>query len=122
MYLISWLRQVIENGEMSTSVAAAILNSQIITGEKSPYQELFSLRFHADPGIKTFIVQNADVTKQLITGKIGMTMSKTDELQNDEGGVVRVNGKRAGAKSIGTKRKELGIALAMVPAIPTKVM
>jgi glycine/D-amino acid oxidase-like deaminating enzyme/nitrite reductase/ring-hydroxylating ferredoxin subunit len=83
---------------MSTSVVAAILNSKIITGEKSPYQELFSpLRFHADPSIKTFIVQNTNVAKHLIAGKLDMTLRKADELRNDEGGVVRVNGKRAGA-------------------------
>lgn len=83
---------------MTTSVAAAILNSAIITGEKSPYEELFSpSRFHADPMVKTFILQNANVAKHLIAGKFDIVHRQAEELQNDEGAVVRVNGKRAGA-------------------------
>jgi glycine/D-amino acid oxidase-like deaminating enzyme/nitrite reductase/ring-hydroxylating ferredoxin subunit len=83
---------------ISTSIAAAILNTKIITGDHSPYQELFSpLRFHADPGFKTFISINADVAKHFIAGKMDMKMRKIAELQNDEGGILRVNGKRTGA-------------------------
>jgi glycine/D-amino acid oxidase-like deaminating enzyme/nitrite reductase/ring-hydroxylating ferredoxin subunit len=83
---------------MSTSVAAAILNSKLILGEESPYTDLFSpSRFYADPSIKTFISQNADVAMQLIKGKIELPAKQPDELEKDEGGVVRVNGKRAGA-------------------------
>jgi glycine/D-amino acid oxidase-like deaminating enzyme/nitrite reductase/ring-hydroxylating ferredoxin subunit len=83
---------------MTTGIAAALLNSKLITGEESPYRELFSpSRFQADPDIKTFVVQNAGVAKQLIAGKLDMTFKKTEELQNDEGAAVRVNGKRAGA-------------------------
>jgi glycine/D-amino acid oxidase-like deaminating enzyme/nitrite reductase/ring-hydroxylating ferredoxin subunit len=83
---------------MTTSVAAAMLNSSIITGEKSPYEELFSpSRFHADPMIKTFITSNANIAGHLIAGKFDIVHRQAEELQNDEGAVVRVNGKRAGA-------------------------
>jgi glycine/D-amino acid oxidase-like deaminating enzyme/nitrite reductase/ring-hydroxylating ferredoxin subunit len=83
---------------MSTSVVAALLNSKLIMGEKSPYEELYSpSRFYADPSIKTFISLNADVAKHLIAGKLDFTHKQADELQPDEGAVIRVNGKRAGA-------------------------
>ncbi|MBA2940927.1 FAD-dependent oxidoreductase [Paenibacillus sp. CGMCC 1.16610] len=83
---------------MTTSVAAAILNTALIAGEKSPYEELFSpSRFHADPMIKTFIMSNANIAKHLIAGKFDIVHREAEELQNDEGAVVRVNGKRAGA-------------------------
>ncbi|MDD9267357.1 FAD-dependent oxidoreductase [Paenibacillus sp. GCM10023248] len=83
---------------MTTSVAAALLNARLVTGESSPYEELFSpSRFHADPDIKTFVVQNADVAKHLIAGKVDIVHRKAEELAPDEGAVVRVNGRRAGA-------------------------
>ncbi|GGG13502.1 FAD-dependent oxidoreductase [Paenibacillus abyssi] len=84
---------------MTTGTAAALLLEKLITGADSPYQELFnpSRKFHADPGLKTFIVQNANVAKHYITGKLGMTYKKPEELKDDEGAVVKVNGKRAGA-------------------------
>ncbi|WP_152379510.1 FAD-dependent oxidoreductase [Paenibacillus brasilensis] len=83
---------------MSTSVAAALLNTNLIIGKESPYQDLFSpSRFHVDPDVKTFVAQNANVAKHLIAGKLEMSHKKAEELQHDEGAVVRVNGKRAGA-------------------------
>ncbi|MFD2613382.1 FAD-dependent oxidoreductase [Paenibacillus gansuensis] len=83
---------------MTTSVVAAILNTKLITGEDSPYRELFDPhRFHADPDIKTFIAQNTDVAKHLVAGKLEFAQKHTDEIDNDEGAVVRIKGKRAGA-------------------------
>ncbi|MCY9668415.1 FAD-dependent oxidoreductase [Paenibacillus alginolyticus] len=83
---------------MTTGTAAALLIEKLVTGGHSPYQELFKPdRFHADPSIKTFIVQNADVVDHFISGKLEMIFKKPEELQNDEGAVVRANGKRAGA-------------------------
>ncbi|MCZ8521896.1 MULTISPECIES: FAD-dependent oxidoreductase [Paenibacillus] len=83
---------------MSSSAAAALLNSKLILGEASPYEELFQpSRFHADPDIKTFVTQNANVAKELISGKLEFARTTLDELEKDEGGVVRIRGKRAGA-------------------------
>jgi len=83
---------------MTTSVAAALLNTNLITREESPYQDLFSpSRFHMDPDIKTFVAQNANVAKHLIAGKLDISYKKAEELEHDEGAVIRVNGKRAGA-------------------------
>jgi len=83
---------------MTTGTAAALLIEKLIAGQESPYQSLFTpSRFHADPGLKTLLVQNADVAKHLIAGKLEMVRKKPEELGNDEGAVVSVNGKRAGA-------------------------
>ncbi|WP_217557082.1 FAD-dependent oxidoreductase [Paenibacillus sp. GbtcB18] len=83
---------------MSTGIAAAQLNAKLILGEDSPYRDLFSpSRFHANPSIKTFVVQNANVAKELIAGKLEFPTREADELREDEGAVVQVRGKRAGA-------------------------
>lgn len=83
---------------MTTSIAAAQLLSKQVTGQKSPYAELFRpSRFHADPSLRNLVVEGADVAKHFVKGKLEMPMHSPDELGNDEGGVVRLNGKRAGA-------------------------
>ncbi|MCL6458824.1 MAG: FAD-dependent oxidoreductase [Gorillibacterium sp.] len=83
---------------MTTGTAAALLIEKLVMDKESPYQELFKPeRFHANPGIKNFVVQNVDVAKHLIAGKLEMIYRKPEELGNDEGAVVKVNGSRAGA-------------------------
>ncbi|MFC5451185.1 FAD-dependent oxidoreductase [Paenibacillus aestuarii] len=83
---------------MTTGTAAALLLEKLVQGRVSPYKELYQpSRFHADPSIKTFVVQNADVVNQFISGKLEMTFKKPEDLKNDEGAVVRVVGERAGA-------------------------
>ncbi|WP_036745493.1 FAD-dependent oxidoreductase [Paenibacillus sp. UNC451MF] len=83
---------------MTNSITAAILNTMLIVGEKSPYEEVFTpQRFHADPSIKTFITQNANVAMHLVAGKLELMRRDPEELTPDEGAVVQVNGKRAGA-------------------------
>lgn len=83
---------------MTNSMVAAMLNTKIILGEKSPYEEVFTPhRFHADPSIKTFVMQNANVAKHLIAGKFDLLHRQPEELSPDEGSVVRVKGMRAGA-------------------------
>lgn len=83
---------------MSSSAAAARLICDLITGGDNPYRELFSpSRLHVDPDVKTFVTQNANVAKHLIAGKLGLVHRRVEELKNDEGAAVRINGKRAGA-------------------------
>lgn len=93
-----WIATGYKKWGMTTGTAAALLLEKEITGKGSPYRELFKpARFHADPDLKTFIVQNADVAKHLVEGKLEMVHRTPQELEPDEGAVVRVNGKRAGA-------------------------
>jgi len=83
---------------MTSSTAAAQLLTDLMIGKENPYRELFSPhRFHADPSLKTLVVQNLDTARQLITGKLESVRRKPEELENGEGAVVMVDGKRAGA-------------------------
>ena len=54
-------------------------------------------RFNADPSVKEFISTNFDVAKHLVEGKLEYPLRDIDDLEKDEGSVVNVNGKRAGA-------------------------
>ncbi|MGZ9586573.1 FAD-dependent oxidoreductase [Paenibacillus marinisediminis] len=83
---------------MTNGTAAALLLRDLIIGKENAYRELYTpSRFDFAPDVKNFIVQNADVAKHLIGGKLEFVRNKPDSLANDEGGVVSVNGKRAGA-------------------------
>jgi glycine/D-amino acid oxidase-like deaminating enzyme/nitrite reductase/ring-hydroxylating ferredoxin subunit len=83
---------------MTSGTAAALLLRDIILKKDNPYKDLFTpSRFHAAPDVKQFIMQNADVAKHLIAGKLQFPTKKPEDLGLDEGSVVMVNGKRAGA-------------------------
>ncbi|OCT10973.1 (2Fe-2S)-binding protein [Paenibacillus pectinilyticus] len=83
---------------MTNSMVAAMLNTKLIVGEQSPYEEVFTPhRFHADPSVKTFVMQNANVAKHFVAGKFDLQHKQPEELSTDEGSVVSVGGKRAGA-------------------------
>lgn len=83
---------------MTNSTAAALLLNDLIAGRDNPYRELFTpLRFQADPSVKNFIVQNADVAAHLVSGKLDIVRKRPEDLGNDEGAVVTVNGERTGA-------------------------
>ncbi len=83
---------------MTTGTVAALLIKRLIAGKKSAYEQLFTpSRFYADPTIKQFIKQNTDVAVQLVKGKLEVLNRYPEHLDRDEGAVVEVNGKRAGA-------------------------
>ncbi|MFX3623574.1 MAG: FAD-dependent oxidoreductase [Ectobacillus sp.] len=83
---------------MTSGTAAALLLRDLIMEKDNPYKELYTpSRFHADPDIKNFIIQNADVAAHLIEGKLDFNRRDIHDLANDEGAVVTVNGQRAGA-------------------------
>ncbi|CAM3194421.1 FAD-dependent oxidoreductase [Sporolactobacillus spathodeae] len=83
---------------MTTAVVAAKLFSDTILGKHNPYTELFNpSRFEADPMIKTFIIEGAIVGKELVKGKLDRKQRLLDELGNNQGVIVTINGQRAGA-------------------------
>lgn len=83
---------------MTTGTLAAHLISDQIQRKDNPYIELYDpSRFKVGASLKNFIVQNANVAKELIAGKIEIVHKKTHELQPDEGAVVFHDGKRVGA-------------------------
>jgi glycine/D-amino acid oxidase-like deaminating enzyme/nitrite reductase/ring-hydroxylating ferredoxin subunit len=83
---------------MTNGTAAALLLTDLIMKRDNRYSELYTpSRFYADPIVKKFISTNADVAKHLIEGKLEFAIRKPEDLFKDEGAVVNVNGKRAGA-------------------------
>jgi len=83
---------------MTNGTAAARLLANLVLGNEDPYRSLFDpSRLHADPDIKSFITDNADVAKQLISGKMDIVYRTPGSLLPGEGSTVRINGKRAGA-------------------------
>jgi len=83
---------------MTNGTVSAKLISNLILEKEAIDAELFSpSRFQADPSIKHFLMQNIDVAKHLIEGKIEPVSRKVEDLYTDEGSVVSIEGKRVGA-------------------------
>jgi len=83
---------------MTGGTAAAMLIADLALGRGNRYAELFApARFHADPDLRTLVSTNAKVAGSLIAGKLEMPGRTPESLAPDEGAVVELNGKRAGA-------------------------
>jgi Rieske Fe-S protein len=83
---------------MTNGTAAALLFRDIILGKENAYQHLYSpSRFYANPSLKNFLVENADVVSHLIKGKLEISDVRAEDLSNDEGAVTTVRGHRKGA-------------------------
>ncbi|WP_445486899.1 FAD-dependent oxidoreductase [Niallia sp. 03133] len=83
---------------MTNGTAAALLFRDIVTGKKNKYEDLYTpLRFHMNPSLKNFLVENANVVSHLIKGKWEVSNHAATALGNDEGAVITINGQRKGA-------------------------
>ncbi|WHY74961.1 FAD-dependent oxidoreductase [Fictibacillus enclensis] len=83
---------------MTNGISAGMLVRDLILERENPYRDVFTpSRFKADPSLKTLVVENADVAKHLIEGKLEMPDRTPADLGPDEGAPVTYNGKRAGA-------------------------
>lgn len=83
---------------MTTSVVAARILTDMIVSRNNRYADLYDpSRFHADPDLATLVKENIDVAGQLIGGKLEWLRRKPEDLGPDQGGAVRVNGRKAGA-------------------------
>ncbi|SFE82822.1 FAD-dependent oxidoreductase [Alteribacillus iranensis] len=83
---------------MTNSTAAALLFKDKVLGEKSPYEELYHpSRFYVQPSLKNFLVENGDVARHLIKGKLDVPAWSPEVVVKGEGKVVSVNGHRKGA-------------------------
>jgi Rieske Fe-S protein len=83
---------------MTNGTAAALLFRDVITGKKNKYEDLFTpVRFHMNPSLKNFLMENANVVSHLIKGKLEVPYNQVSNLSNDEGAVITINGHRKGA-------------------------
>lgn len=83
---------------MTSSTVAAMLISDLIQDNKNKYEELFApSRPMTFTTVKNLVVENLDVAKHLIGGKLELARRSPADLEPDEGSVVSVRGRRAGA-------------------------
>ena len=82
---------------MTNSTAAALLLKDMVLNRKNKFEKLYTpLRFHMNPSLKNFIVENANVLSHLIEGKLETPEKSITNLSNDEGAVISLNGHRKG--------------------------
>jgi len=83
-------------GMTNSTVSAMIIKDMIIKGE-SPWEAVYSpSRFTPAASAKNFIIENANVAKELITGKLAPVPEDID-IQKGEGKVVEIDGQKVGA-------------------------
>lgn len=83
---------------MTGGTAAAMLLKDLALYRENQYAELFTpVRFHADPDLRTLVTSNLKVAGSLISGKMSKPGRTPESLRPDEGAVVDLDGRRAGA-------------------------
>ncbi|WP_138751647.1 FAD-dependent oxidoreductase [Paenibacillus sinopodophylli] len=83
---------------MTNGTAAALLIKDLIMERDNDFQHVFTPSRPMSGGtIKSLIVDNLDVAMHLIEGKLELVNKHPEDLANDEGCIVRLHGKRAGA-------------------------
>ncbi|MBP3952728.1 FAD-dependent oxidoreductase [Bacillus sp. YZJH907-2] len=83
---------------MTNGTASALLLTNLILGKKNKFEALYRpSRFIADPSIRHFISQNADVAKEFLKGKFDRESRHPEDLKKEEVAVVSISGMRAGA-------------------------
>lgn len=83
---------------MTNGTAAAMLIRDLILEKDNAYEGLYApSRPISFETIKNLAADNADVAKHLIAGKLEMVHKLPEDLALDEGCVVKLHGKRAGA-------------------------
>lgn len=82
---------------MTNSIASAMILTDLITKGESPWLDAYSpSRSTVMASAKSFIVENANVAKELIKGKVS-PISDDIEIANGDAQITEVNGQRAGA-------------------------
>ncbi|MDD2233511.1 MAG: FAD-dependent oxidoreductase [Desulfitobacteriaceae bacterium] len=81
---------------MTNSIAAAMILKDLIINGKSPWQDVYNpSRQTALSSAKNFIVENLNVTDELIAGKISRLPEQV-EVKPGEGKIIKANGQRTG--------------------------
>ncbi|GGE64236.1 FAD-dependent oxidoreductase [Priestia taiwanensis] len=83
---------------MTNGTVAALLFRDAVLRRQNIYREVYTpSRFHMNPSLKNFLVENANVVGHLIKGKLEHPNKLLSDLSHNEGGVVTINGHRKGA-------------------------
>lgn len=83
-------------GMTSSNVAANIITDKIL-GKKSPYEDIFlSTRFHPIKNNKEMGNMLKEVTYSIAINKLKIPQETLDDIANDEGKIVEVDGKKIG--------------------------
>lgn len=83
---------------MTNGTFAGILLSSLLKDKDSKYKELFKpSRGEVKENIGTLLGVNLNVAKELIKGKLVNDELKLEDIKNDTGAIIKLNGKRAGA-------------------------
>jgi len=86
-----------EKWGMTNSMVSAILIKDLITGRENPWREVYNpSRKNILGSVKNYIVENADLAKHLIKGKIA-PLPDNAEINPGEGKAVDIDGERTGA-------------------------
>lgn len=82
---------------MTSSMAAAILLTDLICGRENPYAEVYSPeRIHAAVSAKPFLTEGVYAAVNLFRQKVIPPKEKLEQIQPGYGGVVEYNGEKAG--------------------------
>ncbi len=83
---------------MSKGSFSSILITDLINGTHSKYEELYNpSRGEVKSNIGSFIKANFNVAKELIKGKVLPDEIDLNDIKNDEGGIIKYDGKRVAA-------------------------
>ncbi|VEF48203.1 putative Rieske 2Fe-2S iron-sulfur protein [Bacillus freudenreichii] len=83
---------------MAHGTFSGMLIKDLITGKENPYERFYSpSRFPLDPSLKSFVKENMNVAAHLIGGKFDRPDKEMMNIKDDEGAVITIKGKRAGA-------------------------
>ncbi len=82
---------------MTNSIASAMILSDLIVKGNSPWQDVYSpSRQTIAASAKNFVVENFNVAKELIGGKIS-SLPIHEDIKPGEGKIIEANGQKAGA-------------------------
>ncbi|UTR16359.1 FAD-dependent oxidoreductase [Salipaludibacillus sp. LMS25] len=82
---------------MTSGTAAAIMLKNYVLGNETEDMALFDPnRFLINPSLKHFLKHNSDVTMLFFADKLKPAAKKVDDIALGEGGIVSLNGRRAG--------------------------
>ncbi len=82
---------------MTNSMASSVIIRDLIIRGRSPWQDVYNpSRKTITASAKTFVVENLNVAKELVSGKLSNVRSDVD-IQKGEAKVVKIDGDKAGA-------------------------